>query len=40
MATENPEINSVLAQPRGGGSIYSEKQQADREIARLIRRLN
>ena len=40
MAAKTPDINSVLSQPRGGGSIYSEKQQADREMRRLIRRLN
>ena len=40
MAAKTPDVNSVLSQPRGGGSIYSEKQLADREIRRLIRRLN
>ena len=40
MAAKTPDVNSVLSQPRGGGSIYSEKQQDDREIRRLIRRLN
>jgi len=40
MAAKTPDVNSVLSQPRGGGSIYSEKQQDDREINRLIRRLN
>ena len=40
MAAQTPDVNSVLSQPRGGGSIYSEKQLADREIRRLIRRLN
>jgi hypothetical protein len=40
MAAKTPDISSVLSQPRGGGSIYSEKQQADREMRRLIRRLN
>jgi len=40
MAAKTPDVTSVLSQPRGGGSIYSEKQQADREIRRLIRRLN
>ena len=40
MAARTPDVNSVLTQARGGGSIYSEKQQDDREIRRLIRRLN
>lgn len=40
MAAKTPDVNSVLSQPRGGGSIYSGKQQDDREIRRLIRRLN
>jgi hypothetical protein len=40
MAAKTPEIESVLSQPRGGGSIYSGKQQDDREVQRLIRRLN
>ena len=40
MSAKTPDVNSVLSQARGGGSIYSEKQQDDREIHRLIRRLN
>jgi len=40
MSARTPDVNSVLSQARGGGSIYSEKQQDDREIRRLIRRLN
>jgi hypothetical protein len=40
MSARTPDVNSVLSQARGGGSIYSEKQQDDREIQRLIRRLN
>jgi hypothetical protein len=40
MNARTPDVNSVLSQARGGGSIYSEKQQDDREIRRLIRRLN
>jgi len=34
------DISGAFAQPRGGGSIYSEKERADHEIRRLIRRLD
>ena len=37
---KSPRIGGPMAQPRGGGSIYSGQQQADREIKQLIRRLN
>ena len=37
---QSPKIGGPMAQPRGGGSIYSGQQQADREIKQLIRRLN
>ena len=37
---ESPAVGSAIAQARGGGSMYSEKELADREIGRLIRRLD
>ena len=37
---ESPEVGSAIAQIRGGGSMYSEKELADREIGRLIRKLD
>ena len=37
---ESPEVGSAISQVRGGGSMYSEKELADREIGRLIKRLD
>jgi hypothetical protein len=36
---ESVENGGAIVGPRGSGSIYSEKQQANREIRRLIRAL-
>jgi hypothetical protein len=32
-------LGSAIVMPRGSGPMYSPKQQADREISRLIRKL-
>jgi hypothetical protein len=40
MSFDSPRLSGAMAQPRGGGSMYSGQQQADREIKKLIRRLN
>jgi hypothetical protein len=36
---ESPDISGAIPSARGGSSMYSEKQRADQEISRLIRRL-
>jgi hypothetical protein len=33
-------LPGAIATPRGGGSIYTQKQQADQDIKKLIRRLD
>jgi hypothetical protein len=37
---DSPATGGMMPAPRAGGSMYSGQQQADREIKKLIRRLN